>query len=131
VWGTDGGPGPDDRHLRPVVPPAVGQVREESRAREPVAKWRVGSMASRELRATQGGGGGWEPRARMRAIRSQLRARGRCPGSSPPIELPNAREAWRAPGCGWNREALRPVWRKHQTKAPTRCDEAEGWSETQ
>jgi len=40
-----------------------------------------------------GGGGGWEPRARMRAIRSQLRARGRArrlgplPGTSTPPEV--------------------------------------------
>src|ERR1700730_1658408 len=30
-----------------------------------------------------GGGGGWEPSARMRAIRSQLRARGRAPRLGP------------------------------------------------
>jgi hypothetical protein len=72
------------------------------------------------------GGGGWEPRARMRAIRSQLRARGRAsrlgfcgPGAAvlvrpPADELPNAREAWSASRRGCNGEGLRPDCAEHQ-----------------
>ena len=62
------------------------------------------------------GGGGWEPRARMRAIRSQLRARVRASGLGA--------SAWSASRRGWNREGLKldcarnrgcpGFWRKHQ-----------------